>query len=176
VCGRGPLNQTSKSNIFIFYSPPYPPLSFPSPVVIPARCDDALPADPLHPRASGLRPRPPPKSRSRRLPTSPRPRQRLASVYARYLASSAHPANRRGRTWAGSLVVDNAAGRRRTWRLTAADGEAGQRRTARRGLRIPSLLSALPGPRAVDSGATVHRSVLWSIVSRETTTSPGFCS
>jgi len=153
VCGRGPLNQTSKSNIFIFYSPPYPPLSFPSPVVIPARDagslrspnpgstrqirrrptssahrDDASPADPLHPRASGLRPRPSALTcRQSHEVAASRPRRRLASASASYLASSAHPANRRGRTWAGSLVVDNAAGRRRTWRLTARPGSGGRR-------------------------------------------------
>jgi len=86
----------------------------------------------LAPRASALAPQPSPAAK---VAKSPPPylagdfasRRRLALAFARYLASSAHPANRRGRTWAGSLVVDNAAGRRRTWRLTARPGSGGRR-------------------------------------------------
>jgi len=101
VCGRGPLNQTSKSNIFIFYSPPLPSPLLPLPRRHPRtrRGQPALaesrqhspdpaqadllrpprrrlagrppPPSRLGPPPSPLSPRLPPKSRSRHLPTSP---------------------------------------------------------------------------------------------------------
>jgi len=87
VCGRGPLNQTSKSNIFIFYSPPYPPLSFPSPSSSPH--DATTPRRPtpstLAPRASALA-----RRQSREVAVS-RPRRDLAGDLPRPLPATSPP-------------------------------------------------------------------------------------
>ena len=134
MCGRGHLNQTSKSNIFIFYSHTLPSRS-PPPSSSPHETVAGRPPPPsrLGPPPSPLSPRPPPKSQSLRLPTSPATSPLAGDLTWPPPATSPPPHTPRtaevglGRAPPSSTTRRDGGGRGGSRRRTARPGSGGRR-------------------------------------------------